>query len=158
VVRLRSHFLSVAVSERCVCSKEASVPVPIIRTLPETDKWIERVDIAAFKHDVRELGKRLEEQMGEEDTKHLNKIISWSNMLAFVGFATAWLAVNPISFVCLSLFTTSRWVMIAHHTCHGGYDTCPPAARFNRFKFAVGSLWRRLCDWYALLPPCSCAQ
>jgi len=43
--------------------------------------------------------------------------------------------------------------MIAHHTCHGGYDNCEKSGRFNRFKFAVGSLWRRLRDWMDWMHP-----
>ena len=48
--------------------------------------------------------------------------------------------------VVLSVGVTSRWTMVAHHTCHGGYDNCADG-RFNRFRFAVGSLWRRAIDW-----------
>ena len=40
--------------------------------------------------------------------------------------------------------------MIAHHTCHGGYDKChPDKQRFNRFKFALGSVFARVRDWLA---------
>merc|ERR1719174_844091 len=44
--------------------------------------------------------------------------------------------------------------MIAHHTCHGGYDNCHPVkSRWNRFKFAVGSLWNRIIDWLDWMLP-----
>jgi len=44
--------------------------------------------------------------------------------------------------------------MIAHHTCHGGYDKChPDKGRFNRFRFAVGSLLCRMRDWLDWMVP-----
>jgi len=55
--------------------------------------------------------------------------------------------------IALSIGTTSRWTMIAHHTCHGGYDNCEPTGRFSRFKFAIGSLWRRFIDWFDWMHP-----
>merc|ERR1719469_911224 len=63
-------------------------------------------------------------------------------------------SVNIVSIVALSTFTCTRWTMIAHHTCHGGYDKChPDKKRFNRFKFAVGTGWRRFCDWFDWMMP-----
>ena len=44
--------------------------------------------------------------------------------------------------------------MIAHHTCHRGYDWChPDKNRWNRFKFAIGNLWTRTCDWFDWMIP-----
>jgi len=44
--------------------------------------------------------------------------------------------------------------MIAHHTCHGGYDNIHTnKKRWNRFKFAVGSTWNRMCDWFDWMMP-----
>jgi len=62
--------------------------------------------------------------------------------------------VNLFSVVMLSTFTFSRWTMIAHHTCHGGYDKVHyNKGRFNRFKFALGSTWTRMCDWFDWMMP-----
>lgn len=36
---------------------------------------------------------------------------------------------------------------------HGGYDKCHPEKRFTRFKFALGSLWRRFNDWFDWMMP-----
>jgi fatty acid desaturase len=48
-----------------------------------------------------------------------------------------------------SLFPTT-----AHHVCHGGYDSIHPnKKRWNRFKFAIGSFWNRLCDWLDWMMP-----
>merc|ERR1719201_238582 len=58
-----------------------------------------------------------------------------------------WYCVNPISIFFLSMGTLSRWTIIGHHVCHGGFDKCDKSKRYNRFTFGVGSLFRRCCDW-----------
>jgi len=57
-----------------------------------------------------------------------------------------WYCINPLSIYLLSLGTMSRWTIIGHHVCHGGFDKCSNGV-YNRFKFGVGSLWRRVVDW-----------
>jgi len=114
--------------------------------LAPEDAWIAKVDHEAFKEDIRELGKKLHAQQGPADMAHLHKIILWSRMSMIVGFATMWYCINPISIYLLSLGCMTRWAIIAHHICHGGFDKCS-SGKFNRFKFGVGSLYRRVCDW-----------
>lgn len=122
--------------------------------LNKDDKWIAQVDYDAFAEDVRRLGEQLEKNQGEADVKHLNKMVGWSNTCAFLGLVTMGLGVNFFSIVMLSTWTFTRWTMIAHHTCHGGYDKCHPQKhRWNRFKFAIGSFWRRLNDWMDWMLP-----
>jgi hypothetical protein len=64
-------------------------------------------------------------------------------------------SVNVITIFALSTWTCARWTMIAHHTCHGGYDKVDSstAGRWNRFRFALGSTWRRVCDWLDWMMP-----
>lgn len=123
--------------------------------LKPEDKWMSNVDLKAFGDDIRELGKKLSAEQGPADVAHLDKIILWSNLFTFSGIFTC--GVVPFYYifpaVLLSIGLTSRWVMIAHHTCHGGYDNCEKSGRFNRFKFAVGSLWRRTIDWMDWMHP-----
>ena len=123
--------------------------------LSAEDAWIDAVDIEAFKRDVRELGEELKKGQGEEDNAHLRKMIWCSNFCSFVGFFSSgvvpYYALFPA--VMLSLGITTRWTMIAHHVCHGGYDNCDKSGRFNRFKFAVKSLWRRVNDWFDWMLP-----
>lgn len=67
---------------------------------------------------------------------------------------TMGLGVNFVAIAGLSTFTFTRWTMIAHHTCHGGYDKIHTnKKRWNRFKFAVGSTWNRMCDWFDWMMP-----
>mmetsp|Transcript_25224 Transcript_25224/g.35556 ORF Transcript_25224/g.35556 Transcript_25224/m.35556 type:complete len:428 (+) Transcript_25224:56-1339(+) len=122
--------------------------------LKEGEEWIKTFDINAFRADIKALGDKLEAQQGEDDVRHLNKIVGWSNMCAAAGILTMGFGVNIFSIFMLSTWTFARWTMIAHHTCHGGYDKCHPnKGRWNRFKFAVGSLWRRICDWLDWMMP-----
>jgi hypothetical protein len=122
--------------------------------LKEGEEWIETFDLDAFTADIHALGKKLESEQGEDDVRHLNKIIGWSNLCATVGFMTMGHSVNLIAIVALSTWTFSRWTIIAHHTCHGGFQNCHPNLnRWSRFKFALGSLWRRMCDWFDWMMP-----
>jgi fatty acid desaturase len=81
-------------------------------------------------------------------------MVLWSNMCGIIGFLTMGFGVNPVAIIGLSTFTFTRWTMIAHHTCHGGYDKCHPNKnKWNRFKFAIGSFWRRFNDWFDWMMP-----
>eukprot|EP00929_Paragymnodinium_shiwhaense_P106233 TRINITY_DN7146_c0_g1_i1.p1 TRINITY_DN7146_c0_g1~~TRINITY_DN7146_c0_g1_i1.p1 ORF type:complete len:488 (-),score=91.50 TRINITY_DN7146_c0_g1_i1:336-1799(-) len=115
--------------------------------LAAEDEWIAKLDIDGFGKEVRELGQRLGREQGQDDIRHLNKIINWSNFCALVGLATMWMPMSPISIMALSLWTHSRWTMIAHHCCHGGYNRTDESGRFSGKTFALGTLWRRCCDW-----------
>jgi fatty acid desaturase len=122
--------------------------------LSKGDEWIATFDFPSFSEEIRALGKKLEKEQGPADIAHLNKMIMWSNSFAAVGLLTMGFGVNPISVMCLSLYTFSRWTMIAHHTCHGGYEKCHPnKGRWSRFKFGLGSLWRRFSDWFDWMVP-----
>jgi len=124
------------------------------KDLAEEDKWLAKFDFPAFAKEIKELGKKLEKDQGPADVAHLNKMIMWSNTFAAIGLTTMGLGVNPITIVCLSLYTFSRWTMIAHHVCHGGYEKCHPnKSRWSRFKFGLGSLWRRFNDWFDWMMP-----
>jgi len=118
------------------------------------DEWVADFDFDSFSKEIRALGKKLEAEQGPADVAHLNKMIMWSNCCAAVGLFTMGFRVNLISIIGLSLYTFSRWTMIAHHTCHGGYEKCHPnKGRWSRFKFGLGTLWRRFNDWFDWMMP-----
>ena len=81
------------------------------------EEWIEKFDLNAFAADIHALGKKLEMEQGEDDVRHLNKMIMWSNICAAIGLLTMGFSVNIFTVIALSTFTFSRWTMIAHHTC-----------------------------------------
>ena len=54
--------------------------------------------------------------------------------------------------------TCTRWTMIGHHICHGGYNRQDDrrvggSGRFTSAGFAVGSAWRRARDWLDWMLP-----
>jgi hypothetical protein len=50
-------------------------------TYNETGKWRENFDLAAWASEVRQVEKDLKAEIGEDDVDHLNKILTWANML-----------------------------------------------------------------------------
>ena len=75
-------------------------------TVPE---WRKKVDLQAWGAEIRALEKRYRDGQGEEDVKHLNKMLNWTYILYAIGLATAGFSVaampfgvNPISAFCLS--------------------------------------------------------
>lgn len=122
--------------------------------LSKEDAWLADFDFEGFSKEIRALGKKFESEQADEDVAHLNKMIMWSNGFAAVGLLTMGFGVNPISVIGISLYAFSRWTMIAHHTCHGGYEKCHPnKGRWSRFKFGLGSTWRRFNDWFDWMMP-----
>ena len=120
--------------------------------LADHDAWIATLDYDGFAKEVTALGKDLLQESGPADIDHLNKILRWRNFAALVGIATMWLPVNPIAVVALSTWTYSSWTMIAHHTCHGGYNRMD-AGKYNSRGFALGTVWRRVQDWCDWMKP-----
>ena len=79
-----------------------SVPIgiatmPAAEPIAPEDEWIAKVDIPAFKADIKALGDRLEKGQGNEDVAHLEKIMRWSNICGGVGLLTCWMRPNPVS-------------------------------------------------------------
>lgn len=78
--------------------------------LKEDEAWIPNFDLKEFRREIQELGDRLEKEQGEDDVRHLNKIVGWSNMCAAIGLLTMGFSVNLVSILALSTWTFSRWV------------------------------------------------
>ena len=114
--------------------------------LADKDEWIRDLDYDAFAKDVTSLGKELQKSSGQADVDHLNKILDWRNLACAIGVGTMWLDPNPITIAALSTWTYASWTMVAHHTCHGGYNRVD-AGKYNSRGFALGSIPRRIADW-----------
>jgi Fatty acid desaturase len=123
----------------------------ISSSLAPEDQWIANLDFDAFAKDVTALGKELLQDTGDADVEHLEKIVSWRNMAALIGLSTCWISPNPITIAALSTWTYASWTMIAHHTCHGGYNRVD-AGRFNSRGFGLG-LANRVVDWLDWIMP-----
>ena len=115
--------------------------------LAKEDRWIASLDLPEFARELKELGKELQAMEGKADVEHLHKIVRWSRTCTAVGVLTMAFGVNPLSIAALALGCMTRWTIVAHHVCHGGFDRLDTGGRYNRFTFGVGSLWRRCVDW-----------
>ena len=71
--------------------------------LAPEDAWIAHLDHEKFREDVHAIGKTLSNNQGKEDLRHLSKIVWMSRLCQWIGFATMWYCVNPISIFFLSM-------------------------------------------------------
>lgn len=135
--------------------RRAAVPRLTISTaLLAEEEWIANLDLEAFGSEVRALGRRLKSEEGDADLQHLRKIQRWNTAFMAVGLCTMALPVNPVAVLCLSTWTYASWTMLAHHTCHGGYNVQQRAdRRLSSKRFALGSTLRRARDWLDWMLP-----
>jgi len=131
-----------------------AAPLADAATLAPEDAWVADFDTDGFRAEVDELGNKLLKQQGPEDVQHLKKMIMWSNVCAAVGLGTMWMSPNPVTVFAISSWIMSRWTMIAHHTCHGGYNKQDDGSgRFTSMGFALGSTFARARDWFDWMLP-----
>lgn len=110
------------------------------------------IDVDAVERDLNALRDDLRSTTGPEDLAHLKKVALVGRAATLLGWATAWIAPNPLSAAVISLGITVRWTTVAHHVTHRGYDRVPDVPkRFTSKHFARG--WRRLIDWMDILDP-----
>ncbi len=96
----------------------------------------------------------MEAAIGPDDLRHLQKMALWGKISAVLGYATAWIAPNPISAILIALANTARWAIVMHHVGHRGYDRVPNVpARYTSRGFARGV--NRLRDWLDWIEPTS---
>ncbi|KAL7456890.1 hypothetical protein ACHAWC_008367 [Mediolabrus comicus] len=162
LLRLLSALLAVAYTEAFAPSPfRSSAPTVLHSTLQsqsstiqldQSDDWIAKLDYDGFAREVTALGEELKQNTGQADVEHLQKINHWRNMAAMLGISTMWLSPNPITILALSTWTYASWTMIAHHTCHGGYNRVD-AGKFNSRGFALGSIKKRVEDWCDWMMP-----
>ena len=105
----------------------------------------------ALRRDLDEL-RRTVRRDDAEAYRHLRRMERWSTLCSFAGYATAWIAPNPLSVLLMSQGNVSRWTILAHHIGHRAYDKVPGVARRHTSQgFARG--WRRFLDWPDLIEP-----
>jgi hypothetical protein len=127
---------------------------PIVEQAEDYDDtaWVANLDYEGFHKEVNDLGKQLLKETGEQDVEHLEKILRWRDMAALLGIATMWATPNPLTVAALSTWTYASWTMVAHHTCHGGYNRVD-AGKYNSRGFALGTVVRRIQDWCDWMAP-----
>jgi fatty acid desaturase len=109
------------------------------------------LELSAFKADIDALGARMRaEQEGPDGAKHVahvQRIAAIASTMHAVGVATMPLPVyTVVPWLCFSTATFARWVMVAHHVSHGGYERW-----MSRRTFARGI--RRFWDWFDWVQP-----
>ena len=106
----------------------------------------------AFARELDELQARVREAAGEDDLRHLRKIEWWGRAAALLGYATSWIAPNPLSICAIAFARFVRWTAVAHPVCHRGYDRMPGVPDNRRGSiFARGR--RRILDWFDWIHP-----
>lgn len=110
------------------------------------------LDYEAFARDLDAIRADLVASLGPDDLAHMKKMERWGRGAEALGYATAWIAPNPLSAALISLGATARWTIVTHHVSHGGMDRVPDAPERYRSKvFAQGK--RRLLDWFDWMLP-----
>lgn len=109
-------------------------------------------DLSAFTSELNALRARVANELGEADLTHLYKIQRWGRIATVLGYATSFLAPNPVSAFLLAQGKFCRWTMMGHHVLHRGYDAVPNVPeRYTSKVFARGS--RRYLDWLDVILP-----
>jgi fatty acid desaturase len=109
-------------------------------------------DLAAFDRDIAALRAEMEAAVGPEDLAHLKKMERWGRLCSALGYATAWIAPNPLSPLLIAHGSTVRWAILGHHCGHRAYDRVPGVPdRYRGRSFGVGR--RRFVDWLDWIVP-----
>lgn len=110
------------------------------------------LDYEAFTRDLDAVRAELGAAPSSDDLEHFQRMARWGRACTAVGYATSWIAPNPLSAVAISLGITARWTIIAHHVMHRGVERAPELPpSLARRRFAKG--WRRWIDWPEWMHP-----
>lgn len=108
--------------------------------------------LEAFARELDALRAEVLAKVGPEDLEHLKKFERWGRAATAFGYATAWIAPNPISAAAIALGSSTRWTIVAHHVSHKAFDKVPGVPeRYTSRGFAKGR--RRLLDWFDWMLP-----
>lgn len=109
-------------------------------------------DLSAWDRDISALRAEMEAAIGPEDLAHLQKLERWGRLCTALGYATAWIAPNPLSPLLIAHGSTVRWAIMGHHCGHRAYDRVPGVPeRYRGRSFGIGR--RRFVDWLDWIEP-----
>ncbi|NJA07391.1 fatty acid desaturase [Methylococcaceae bacterium WWC4] len=110
------------------------------------------VDREQLAKELSELHRQALADIGPEDYRHMKRMERWGQLSSLAGYATAWLAPNPVSALLISQGSFTRWTQVAHPIQHRGYDKVDAAPKHYKSRhFAQG--WRRFLDWPDWMTP-----
>lgn len=108
-----------------------------------------RHGMPAFTRDLERLRAELGLLRGPRDVRHLRAIEAGCGLLWLAGLATSAWGVNPLSPLLFASAASTRWMVLAHHVCHGALDGLPDVPlRLTSKGFARGCWrWLQWPDW-----------
>lgn len=110
------------------------------------------VDVQALAADLGALREELRKDVGPADLAHLRRLARWGRVCTTLGYATGWIAPNPLSAFLLAEGNFARWALVTHPISHRAYDRIPSAPEhLTSRRFAKG--WRRVVDWLDWITP-----
>ena len=113
---------------------------------PHSSHW------ASFVEEIDELGKSIRQSDGIEDFRQFRKMEFWGRCASLLGYATAWIAPNPVSALLISHGNFARWSLVLHPVSHGAFDRSRAVpSRYKSHRFAHGL--RRFLDWFDWITP-----
>ena len=110
------------------------------------------LDYEALARDLDGLKRELFRSLGPDDAAHLIRLARIGRACTALGWATAWIAPNPISVIALAAGRSTRWAVVMHHVSHRALDRIPGVPeRWTSRAFARGA--RRWLDWLDWISP-----
>lgn len=115
-------------------------------------KSYQTVDRQQLAKDLDAVHQEAMARIGEEDFAHLRKMERWGRFCSLAGYATAWIAPNPLSALLISQGSFTRWTQMTHPLVHKGYDKVKGVPQaYTSKRYATG--WRRFMDWPDWITP-----
>jgi fatty acid desaturase len=110
------------------------------------------LDYEAFARDLDRIRRALLESLDTKDHAHLLSAARVGRLCTALGYATAWIAPNPLSPLLLAAGRSTRWIVVMHHVSHRALDRIEGVPeRWTSRRFAQGK--RRWIDWLDWISP-----
>lgn len=108
--------------------------------------------LTQFSADIDALKSKLTKDVTLDDYHGFKRIIWLNRLFLLIGLILAPFGINPVSMICLSLYLTCNWCIIAHHVLHGAFNKLEGTnALYKSKNYAKG--WRRFYDWNDWIEP-----
>jgi len=110
------------------------------------------VELDQLAKDINNIHRETLLRINKNDFTHLLQLERWGRLCTIFGYATAWIAPNPVSALLISQGIFTRWSQLTHPISHGAYDKITNVPnRYKRKGYAKG--WRRWVDWVDWINP-----
>ena len=108
-----------------------------------------QLDYEAFARDLDSLRRELLESLGPDDYAHLMRCARIGTTCSALGWATSWIAPNPVSALLWAAGRSTRWAVVMHHVSHKALDRIPGVPeKWTSKRFAQGErAWLDWLDW-----------